>query len=280
MESLSHMRHHADTNGVLNAPVRAPARVSRLRGEHGFSLVEVMVAMAVALVLLVPTVLLITTAQNHANGDITRSDTIAFASTGLREMDQELRQTYQIEFPTGSTGGSGSTATTAGGVGAGNVSCTESAAGVEPCNVIDVLTRLTNTGLTTATVGDYEVRYDCSIPSTTISGDFACWRYVCSATASTAGGSSCTSSTSSLLSKKLVVDDLVNGSASDFVFSLCYPSVTTASSCSSSSAARPTSASVTLKLPSTGTQAQNRGGDPAVIYLTDGLYFPNLDFSQ
>lgn len=252
-----------------------------LGDDSGLTLIEMLVAMAVAVALLVPTVLLITTTQNHATGDVTRSNTIAFASTGLREMDQELRQAYEIEFPTGTTGGSGSTVTTGPTVsGEGNITCTETAGGVEPCNVIDILARLTNTGLTTSASGDYEIRYDCSIPSTTISGDQACWRYLCAASAGTASGAACTSTSTGFLSKQLVVDDLVNGSSSDPVFSFCYPSVSTSSACTSTNATRPTSAAVTLKLPSTGTQATNRGGDPSVIYLTDGLYFPDLDFDQ
>ena len=254
--------------------------VGRLRGEGGLTLIEMLVAMAIAMALLVPTVLLITTTQNHASGDITRSNTVAFASTGLREMDQELRQAYEIEFPTGSTSGLGATATTGPTVtGEGNITCTETSAGAEPCNVIDVLTRLTGTGLTTAPSGEFEVRYDCSIPSTTITGDKACWRYVCAASPTTAGNSSCTTSTG-FLSSKLVIDDLVNGTSLDQVFSLCYPSVSGSQSCSSTTAPRPTSASVTLKLPSTGTQATNRGGDPSVVYLTDGIYFPGLDLNQ
>ena len=181
---------------------RRERAIGRLRGEGGLTLVETLVATAVAAALLVPTVLLITTTQNHAGGDIARSDTIAFATTGLREMDQELRQAYEIEFPTGTTGGSGAVATTGPTVnGEGNITCTESAGGVEPCNVIDALTRLTNTGLTTATSADYEVRYDCSIASATISGDQACWRYLCAASAGTAGGASCTSTSAGLLSK-------------------------------------------------------------------------------
>ena len=270
MQLISPMRRLADSLDVTTAPARKRLRASRrLTDERGLTLIEMIVAMAVALVLLVPTVLLITTAQNHASGDVARSNTIAFAQTGLRQMDQELRQAYQIEYPT-STNNS-------------LPSCPEgttgAAAGVQTCNVLDVLARLTNTGLTTATSGDFEVRYDCSVPSTTIAGDQACWRYLCSASASSASTPNCSASSSALLSTKLVVDDLVNGTASDPVFSLCYPTSTTSSNCGTGSP-RPTSGSVTLKLPSTGTQATNRGGDPSVIYLTDGIYFPDLDFGQ
>ena len=147
---------------------------------------------------------------------------------------------------------------------------------MQTCNVLDVLARLTSSGYTGT---DFEIRYDCSVASTTIPGDHACWRYLCSASASTSATSACTASSTSLLSTRLVIDDLVNGTASDPVFSLCYPAVSTSSLCATGST-RPTSGSVTLKLPSTGKQATNRGGDPSVIYLNDGLYFPNLDFAQ
>ena len=108
--------------------------------------------MSVALVLLVPTVLLITTAQNHANGDAVRADTVQYATVGLREMDQELRQAYEIQYPT-STNNS-------------TPSCPEgttgASAGVQACNVLDVLARLTSPGFSGS---DFEVRYDCSVAS-------------------------------------------------------------------------------------------------------------------
>ena len=243
-----------------------PVRGLLCHGESGFTLVETLISLSIALVLLVPTVALITSAQNHVAGDALRADTIQYASAGLRQVDQELRQAYEIEYPTSTNNSS--------------PSCPEgttgSAAGVQTCNVLDVLARLTSTGNTGT---DFEVRYDCSVASTTITGDHACWRYLCSASASTSATAACTASSTALLSSRLVIDDLVNGTASDPVFSLCYPAVSTTSTCTTGST-RPTSASVTLKLPSTGTQATNRGGDPSVIYLTDGLYFTNLDFAQ
>ena len=249
------------------APDRAPGAPLRRRShERGFSLVEMLVAMSVAVVLLLPTVLLINTAQNHATGDITRADTIQYGSAGLRQMDQELRQAYEIQYPTSTNDASPSCPE--GTTGAG--------AGVQGCNVLDVLARLTSTGYSGS---DFEVRYDCSVASTTITTDRACWRYLCSASASTSTTAACTASSTTLLSSQLVIDDLVNGTPDNPVFSLCYPAVSTASTCSTGST-RPTSGTVALELPSTGTQATNRGGDPSVIDLTDGLYFPDLDFGQ
>jgi hypothetical protein len=146
---------------------------------------------------------------------------------------------------------------------------------MQPCNVIDVLVRLSSSGFSGT---DFEVRYDCSVASTTIVGDNACWRYLCSASATTGSGSTCTGSSGTRLSSRLAIDDLVNGTSASPVFSLCYPSAS-GSACATG-AARATSATVTIQVPSTGTLATSHGGDPATVTLTDGVYFPNLDFAQ
>ena len=231
----------------------------RSGSQRGFTLVEVLVAMAVAVVVMVPLVALLVTVQNRGAGAIARADSVGTASVGLRAMDQELRQAYVIEFPT-------STA---------NTGCPESSGGVQTCNQVDVLARLSATGFSGT---DFEVRYDCSVASTTIAGDRACWRYLCSASAATGSGSTCTTSSGTLLSSRLVIDTLTNGTSASPVFSLCYPSAS-GSACATG-AARATSATVTIQTPSTGTQATARGGDPSTIVLTDSLYFPDLDFAQ
>ena len=238
---------------------RARRARTRAGGEGGFTLVEMMVALAISFVVITSLVASLVTVQNHAAGSILRADSVAGASVGLREMDQDLRQAYELEFPTSTQ----------------NTGCTESSAGVQPCNVIDVLVRLSSSGYSGT---DFEIRYDCSVASTTIVGDHACWRYLCSASATTASGSTCTASSTTLLSSRLVIDDLINGTSVNPVFSLCYPS-TSGSACASG-AARATSATVTIETASTGAQATSRGGDPATIELTDALYFPNLDFDQ
>ena len=250
----------------IRRATRVRCLLRRGAGESGFTLVETLVSLSIAVVLLVPTVALITAAQNHVTGDALRANTVQYATAAMRQMDQELRQAYQIEYPTSTNNLSPSCAE----------GTTGSAAGVQTCNVFDLLARVTSPGYSGS---DFEVRYDCSVASTTIIGDRACWRYLCSASASTSATSACTASSTALLSSRLVIDDLVNGTASDPVFSLCYPAGSTTSACATGST-RPTSGTVTLKLPSTGTQATKRGGDPSVVYLTDGLYFPDLDFAQ
>ena len=222
-------------------------------------MVELLVAMSAGLALMAPLTGLIVAVQDGATGSTSRADSIVVASGGLREMDQELRQAYAVEFPTSTV----------------NAGCPESSGGVQPCNVADVLERLAFSGFSGA---DFEVRYDCSVASATIAGDRACWRYLCSASAATGSGAACTASSSTLLSSRLVIDDLVNGTSADPVFSFCYPS-SSGSACATG-AARPTSATVTIKTPATGVLPTRSGGDPSTITLTDGLYFANLDFNQ
>lgn len=233
--------------------------LGKLAGQSGITLVEVLIATTLALGLLGPTLVLIVQSQRDSVGAVNHAQAVAGAEVGLREMVQELDQAYQVEFPT-------STA---------NTGCTETAGGVQPCNVADVLVRLSSSGFSGS---DFEVRYDCSVASTTITGDSACWRYLCSAGASTASGSTCTAASGTLLSKRLVIDDLTNGTAADPVFSFCYPG--TAAGVCAAGAARPTSATVTIKTPAAGTQATSVGGDPSTVILSSGLYMPNLDLAQ
>lgn len=237
---------------------RVPPRRAAGSGEAGFTLIEVLVATLIALAVIIPVTAVLVTTQNHAAGNIARADQVQAATVGLRNMDQELRQAYQLEFPT-STANTGCPVT----------------AGVQTCNQVDILARLTNTGFSGT---DFEVRYDCAVASTTVTGDRACWRYLCSASAATGSGSTCIATSPGLLSSRIAIDALVNGTSSDPVFSLCYPSAS-GSGCGAG-ATRATSATVTIKTPSTANQATSNGGDPSTVVLTDGVYFPNLDYSQ
>ena len=246
----------------LNARVR-PRRGSAFpaRGEAGFTLIEVLIAAAMALLVLSATAALIVSSQRDSASAITKAETIQLDQTGMREMVQELDQAYELEYPT-STNNSG---------------CPENSSGVQTCNIVDALVRLNGTGFSGT---DFELRYDCTVASTTLTSDRSCWRYLCSASATTAATSSCLSTSSSLLQKKLVIDDLVNGTTTSPVFSFCYPNTASTGSACASGATRPTSASVTLDVPASGALSTAAGGDPSTVILTDGLYMNNLDLDQ
>lgn len=222
---------------------------------------EVMVASAMALVVLTAGAAVFVEGQTDSAGAVTKAESVAITEIGLRQMVGELDQAYQLEFPT-------STA---------NTGCAESGAGVQPCNIADVLVRLSSTGFTGT---DFELRYDCTVASTTITGDRACWRYLCSASASTAANSTCTATSTGLLSKRLVTDDLINGTTASPVFSFCYPNTAATGSSCATGATRATSATVTIDVPAAGTLSSKSGGDPSTVVLTSGLYLSDLDLDQ
>jgi len=226
--------------------------------------------MGMAGMLVTATITMFVFLQAGSSGVIARAETVQDAQVGLREMDQELRQAYSIQFPTSTT----TSTATAG----GTTTCTASS-GVEPCNVVDFLARLTGTGFSYA---DYEVRFDCTASSTTVSGDRTCWRYLCAASATTGSTapSTCTSSSSNLLTDGPVIDDLTNATSTSPVFSFCYPNTGTTGSSCTAGAAQPTSATVTIDVPSSGQLKSAQNGDPSTIQLTDGVYMPNLNFGQ
>jgi Tfp pilus assembly protein PilX len=222
------------------------------RADAGFTLIEAILAVALALIVLVPISTVLLDTQQAANGVIQRGDAVQAAQVGLRAMDQQLRDAYEIESPTTTTA----------------TGCYAVSNGVQPCNVIDVLTRTNGT--------DSEVRFDCTVASTTIAADRACWRYTCTASATTGSGSSCTPGTG--VTQTLMIDEITNGtSASNAVFSFCYQSV---SACSLNTT-RPTSVGVTIDVPAAGTLSTTKqNGDPSTVQLTDTVYFANLDFNQ
>jgi len=223
-------------------------------------LIEVLVASALSLVILTATFAMFVTSQKDATTVIAKADAVQNADVGLRQMVQDLDNAYQLEFPT-STVNTGCAAT----------------AGVQPCNIVDVLVRLSSSGFSGS---DFEVRYDCTVASVTIPADRACWRYLCSASATTAAGSSCTAASGTLLNARLVIDDLINGTTSDPVFSLCYPSTVTTGVACGTGAARATSGTVTIKVPAAGTLSAAAGGGKTTTILTNGIYMANLDYNQ
>jgi Tfp pilus assembly protein PilV len=225
----------------------------------GFTVVEVLVATLLSLLLLGTTGTLFISTQVDATSAIARADAVAIANAGLREIDQDLRQAYQVEYPTSTS------YATAG--------CTSvSSAGIQLCNQIDVLAR-------SGSGTDYEVRYDCTVPSTTIPGDQSCWRYQCSAGATTGSGSSCLA-TSGGVAAKLLIDDVLNGTTSSQVFALCYASSATTGAACAPGATRPSSGTVTIKVPAAGTLSKASDGDPATVVLQDGILMANLSYGQ
>ena len=222
---------------------------------------EVLVASAMALIVLTAGAAVLVQGQTDSARVVTKAQAVGIAEIGMRQMVQELDQAYQLEFPT-------STA---------NTGCTESSGGVQPCNIADALVRLSSTGFTGT---DFEVRYDCTVASTTVSGDRACWRYLCSASASTAANSTCLATSTGLLTKRLVIDDVINGTTASPVFSFCYPNTAATGSSCATGATRATSATVTINVPAAGTLSKAAGGDQTTVVLTDGLYLSDLDLNQ
>jgi prepilin-type N-terminal cleavage/methylation domain-containing protein len=225
-----------------------------LSGEGGFTLIEVLISMSLALVILTATFALFITSQKDEQGLFSRADAVQTVNAGLREMDQDLRQAYQINFPLAATTTNGCVASS----------------GTQPCNIIDVLSRLSGT--------DYEIRYDCTVASTTVSGDTACWRYLCSATATTPTSSSCLASSGTLISRREVIDDVSNPSTTP-VFSLCY-TATAATGAACAAGGTVTSADVTIDSPAAGTLSTSAGGDRSTIILSDGIFMPDLSYGQ
>lgn len=220
----------------------------RLAPEAGFTLIELLVAVLLSMIMLGAASALFITGQVDATSAIARADAVAIANAGLREMDQDFRQAYQVEYPT-----STSHSTTG---------CTAVTSGTQLCNQLDVLAR-------SGSGTDYEVRYDCTVASTTVGGDRSCWRYQCSASASTGSGSSCLA-TSGGVAARLVIDDLINGTSSSQAFSLVY----------ASGATRASSGTVTIKVPAAATLSKASNGDQATVVLQDGIFMPNLSIGQ
>jgi|GEM_PF-3463322 Tfp pilus assembly protein PilX len=243
----------------LLRPIRAVCRAPL--ADAGFTLIETIIAVGLALLVLWPVSTVLLNTQQASSGTIQRADAIQTAQVGLRSMDQQLRNAYEVEFPTQSASCS-------------SPWCTAISSGVQYANVVDVLTHSSNSVNTTTP--DSEIRFDCTQPSPTITGDRACYEYICTASYSTGSGSSCTSS------GHLVIDDLTNATNSQAgaVFAFCYPTSGTSGGCATppTGASRPSSAIVTIDVPAAGTlSTHTQNGDPTTVQLTDTVYMQNLD---
>ena len=237
---------------------RSKRRGARLRagdplqaGESGFTLIEVLTASVLALLVLGATLSLFVTGQVDATSAIARADAVQIANDGLREMDQDLRQAYEVQYPTSTSSGTPP------------ATCAAPSAGIQSCNQLDVLAR-------NGSQTDYEVRYDCYVTSTTNPPDKSCVRYQCLASASTPPSATCTSGNAT--STRVVIDNLVNyvNPRNTPVFSLSYPSGATRSS----------SGTVTIEVLAAGTLSKASNGDQATVLLQDGIFMPNLSYGQ
>ena len=119
----------------------------RLRAEQsGFTLIEVMMAVALLSVVLGAVLSLSHTGSRVAERDLVRANAIEEIQTGIARMDRELRTAVQVVSPTGAT----------------------------PTNSVDFVARVTQPGGGRAL---RRVRYACDAPSPTIPGLQACYRY-------------------------------------------------------------------------------------------------------
>ena len=147
----------------------------RLRAEEsGFSLIEVLMAVALLSVVLGATLSLSHTGSRVAERDLVRANAIEEVQTGIARMDRELRTATEVISPTSAT----------------------------PTNSVDFVARV-KAG-TTRTL--QRVRYSCDVPSPTIPGLQACYRYQGPVGSSPGGGGT------------LVIDQLVNGTTALPVF--------------------------------------------------------------
>jgi prepilin-type N-terminal cleavage/methylation domain-containing protein len=131
----------------------------RLRAEEsGFSLIEVMMAVALLSVVLGATLSLSHTGSRVAERDLVRANAIEEVQTGIARMDRELRTATEVITPTSST----------------------------PTNSVDFVARVSPSGGGARVLR--RVRYSCDVPSPTIPTLRACFRYEGPTTGTPGGG--------------------------------------------------------------------------------------------
>lgn len=155
-------------------------RRERLRGEAGFTLVELLVAAAILAVVLTAVLALLDNSNQVAANDQERNVTLNEETNALHRMTLELRQAYQVLYPTSGTS----------------------------TNKFDVLVRLMRGGVPT----ELRVIYDCS--NTVLStGMQQCVRYEGPASNTSNPGTPPATDSS-----QVVVPRLLNGTATNYVF--------------------------------------------------------------
>lgn len=193
------------------APVLQRAGL-RLREQAGFTLTELLVAMALMVVVMLAVLALLDTSSHAIATEQERPHAVLEAQTGLLGMTRELRETYQVVGPLSPTTSS---------------------------NYVDALVRVTRAGAVQA----IRVLYRCDVADPANSAYRRCVRYESSATATQTAGTPPTG-----VAGTVVVARLANGTAGDPVFSLSYP----ATNPGGSFASRPSVGAAVVKVPLKG----------------------------
>jgi prepilin-type N-terminal cleavage/methylation domain-containing protein len=188
--------HGKHGEGVEAVPERSPrfrAIGKRVCEEAGFTLIEVLIVVVLLGVVLVPVMNGLVFEGNQTPIDTGYAKAIGNQSATLQRMMEEVRQAYAIE----STNGDPSS-----GVG----------------SYIDFLLMIYNPA--TGADNPWEVKYDCNKASSTVSGQLACVRFACQASAYDGTCSLPTSypSSSSGSSSGVVIDNVLNAGGNVFTF--------------------------------------------------------------
>jgi prepilin-type N-terminal cleavage/methylation domain-containing protein len=165
----------------------------RAREQGGFTLIEVLIVAVLLGVVLIPIMNGLVFEGNQTPIDTGYAKAIGDQPASLQRMIQEVRQAYAIENTNGDpTSGVGS--------------------------YIDFLIMIYNP--TSGGDDPWEVKYDCSKASPTVSGELACVRFACKASAyeGTCTLPSVYPSISSGAASRVVVDNVLNSGGNVFTF--------------------------------------------------------------
>lgn len=231
---------------------RPSRRAASHRGEAGYTLIELLVAMSMFAIVLAAVMTLWDTASNAGYNEGERNSALAEQTTGLDRMVRDLRQAFQINGPKSPTTSS---------------------------DWIDIVDRATVNGTAQQ---DYRIIYDCSKTDPSNSALHACYRYQSAWTPGmtfTPGQVPATGVTSTL-----VIPRLANGMA-------CPAPVTTPPTPTDciftnmtnpqGSTYGPTYVTLTIRSASRGErQAFNSSNYNHDVVLSESIYMRQLDFGR
>jgi prepilin-type N-terminal cleavage/methylation domain-containing protein len=165
----------------------------RAREQGGFTLIEVLVVVVLLGVVLIPIMNGLVFEGNQTPIDTAYARAIGAQTASLQRMMEEVRQAYAIVDTNGDPSS---------GVG----------------SYIDFLVLIYNAG--TGTDNSWEVKYDCSRASQTVTGQLACVRFACQASAydKTCSLPTTYPSSASGSSSGVVIDNVLNTSGNVFTF--------------------------------------------------------------